>query len=269
MKELSLDEIKKVELGILTEFDRFCTTNGLKYSLAEGTLIGAVRHKGFIPWDDDIDVLMLREDFDIFRKTYQSERYSIIQAPKDKYWPYAHIRLSDNETAVEYNEFNNTNTYYKGGIWMDILPMDNFPDDDSELKKREKKLLFLFRLYRAYRRNGFLRISGVINNILWLIAKIITLFISPGRLMKRIESLMCAYNQEKTERKGTWTCYWHSPWKYPSRCFDSFDSISFEGKTFMVIKDYDEYLKCQYGEYMKLPPIEKRVATHAYKAYYL
>lgn len=267
MKELSLDEIKEVELGILIDFDKFCKTNGLKYSLAEGTLLGGVRHRGFIPWDDDIDVLMLREDFDLFRKTYQSERYSIIQAPEDKCWPYSFIRLSDNRTIVKYNEFDDTNTYYQGGIWMDILPIDNFPDNDSKLRNREKVLFLLFKLYRAHKRKGFLRNSGVVNNITWLLAKIVSFLIPPRWLMNKAESLMCEYNKEKTERMGTWTCYWHTPWKYPSRCFDCFDNIIFEGKKFMVIREYDIYLRCQYGEYMQLPPVEKRVATHGYKAY--
>ena len=267
MKELSLDEIKEFELKILVEFDRYCRENGLKYSLAEGTLIGAVRHKGFIPWDDDIDVLMPREDFEKFLNSFQSNSYSIIKAPEDKYWPYSFIRLSDNGTIIKYDEFNDNNTYYSGGIWMDILPIDNFPDDDLKLKQTERKLFVLFKIYRAYRRNGFLHSSGIFNNAAWLFTKIVSFLVPPKLLIKKVEQLMKSYNKMDTKRSGTWACYWHSPWQYPSHCFADYDNIAFEGKTFMAIHDYDTYLKCQYGDYMKLPPIEKRIATHGYKAY--
>lgn len=271
MKELSLDEMKAVEAGILQHFDKYCKAKGLRYSLAEGTLIGAARHKGFIPWDDDIDVIMPREDFEKFRASYQDERFQIIQPSKDSCFPYFYIRLSDNKTTVKFEgEYADAKVnYYEGGLWIDILPIDNFPDSDEELRKTERKLLLLFKMYRAQKRRGWCKQHSFARNMAWVLTKAISYPIPTEWMRKKLEKMMVQYNNEETKRKGFWTNYWHHPWIFPARVFDGYTELEFEGQKFPVIAGYDEYLRSEYGDYMKLPPKEKQIAQHDFKSYYI
>lgn len=100
-KLLTLQETREIQLKLLLYFDKYCRENNFNYSLGEGTLIGAVRHKGFIPWDDDIDLLMLREDYELFIKTYKGE-YRLINYHTEKRWRDCFSRLSDESTFVKY-----------------------------------------------------------------------------------------------------------------------------------------------------------------------
>ena len=269
MRELRIDEMKSVEAKILQRFDEYCKENDLKYSLAEGTLIGAARHKGFIPWDDDIDVIMPRSDFERFRTSFSDSRYKIIQPGKDSIFPYFYIRLSDNETVVKFDgEYSNPKVnYYEGGLWIDILPIDNFPDSDEDLRKTERKLLTLFKMYRASKRRGWCKQHSIARNFAWLGAKTLSLPFSTEWMRKKLEKLMVSYNGKETRRKGFWTNYWHHPWIFPATAFQGVKELEFEGRMYPVIAGYDEYLRSEYGDYMKLPPEEKRIAQHNYKAY--
>ena len=103
---IDLVGIKRIELDILKEFDSFCRKNNLHYSLGEGTLIGAVRHRGFIPWDDDVDVLMPRRDFDLFLEKYKGDSYKIIRPEKNSVFPFFFCRLTDVRTVICFTDNN-------------------------------------------------------------------------------------------------------------------------------------------------------------------
>ena len=137
-KQLSLDEIKQVELQILIEFRRICDALGLRYYLSGGTLLGAIRHKGFIPWDDDIDLAMPRSDFNKlieFSRSYQNDTYKF-------------LFFSHSGTLLPYAKFMNVKTHidaiYAEGdmqqhLWLDIMPMDGLPEDLNEVARIYKK----------------------------------------------------------------------------------------------------------------------------------
>lgn len=268
MRELTNEEFKSTELRILKVFDKYCRENNLKYSLAEGTLIGAVRHKGFIPWDDDIDVMMPRIDFDRFAGSFHVEGYQLDKVSEDSKWPQFYMRLSDVRTKVIFEKDKDWRIFHSG-VWIDIIPIDNFPDSDSELKCQERKLYVMFKLYRASLRNHFLPSSGFLRNIAWLSLKFISLFISRSRLREKIIKTMCTYNDKKTSRRGFLTSYWHHPWIFPARCFEGTIELEFENSRFQAIKGYDEYLRSEYGDYMQLPPEKKRVARHGFRTYWV
>ena len=126
MRELTCDEAKKFELDILLEIDSFCKKNNLRYFLAYGTLIGAIRHKGFIPWDDDIDIGMMRKDYDLFIK-YASEeldsKYYLdcYETNKNCYLPFAKVRK--NNTIFDEEENHHLNNHK--GIYVDVIPIEN------------------------------------------------------------------------------------------------------------------------------------------------
>ena len=266
MKKLNSLEFKQIELGILQHIDEFCQQNDIRYSLAEGTLIGAVRHKGIIPWDDDVDVFMLREDFEKFIRLHSDTRYNIVQWGRGSTYSYSFIRLEDTKTEVVF-ENKDWHSLYNGGVWIDILPIDNFPDDKEEFHKTERKIYFYSNLYRLKTRKKWLRTVGFFRNIVWLLVKILTLPVSSLWLINKITNLMTRCNEQETSTKGFWTNYWHKPWVFPSTAFRGFTRLEFEGNMYSAIEGYDEYLRSEYGDYMKLPPVEKRVASHGFEAY--
>lgn len=265
MKELTQKEFKDIEIEILKNLDSFCKRNNIRYSLGEGTLIGAVRHKGFIPWDDDIDVIMLRDDFERFKAIYSDDRFVLVYTHDGGLFPFFYMRLADTKTKVD---FPNIDPYFEDGVWIDILPIDNIPDSDKDLREKEKKLARLFRVYRAKTRKGWNRRTSFLKNLIYIFIKVITFPISTKWLRKRIEDVMKSDNNNQTTSKSFLTNYYHRPYRFPSEVFEGDVELEFEGENYPVISGYDEYLRCEYGDYMQLPPVEKRISHHGFKAYW-
>ena len=140
--ELSIEEIKEIEIQVLNHLDSFCKLHNIPYYISYGTLLGAIRHKGFIPWDDDIDVSMLRSDYDRFRKEYvkynQSSRYHLLDPEQDNRYLYSILKLEDTTTLVE--EGNDRYCGVDIGINIDIFPLDFVDDDDMVLERQQKSL---------------------------------------------------------------------------------------------------------------------------------
>ena len=142
MRKIDLEEQKKIELEILDVVDKFCREHDIKYGLCYGSLIGAVRHKGFIPWDDDIDIAMLRPDYDKFMELFNkfNTRYQCKSAELDKNFTRPFMRVSDTNTLLY-------DTKRKFFISIDIFCWDNAPDDDKALEEMFRRKLFWHRLY--------------------------------------------------------------------------------------------------------------------------
>ena len=140
MKKIELREEQLIELDILKAFASFCDNNGLRYFLDSGTLIGAVRHQGFIPWDDDIDVCFLRKDYDRFvalmaQQDNRLNDHIVLELEKDSLYPY--LKLVDTRTLmIEYPKTNRVET----GIYIDIFPKDGLLSQDKKEQTRAKKV---------------------------------------------------------------------------------------------------------------------------------
>lgn len=263
MKYLTLDEVKQTELDILIHFDSFCKNEELYYTLAGGTLLGAIRHKGFIPWDDDIDVMMPREDYNRMLQIVKTKKISKdfeLLVPGDEGYFYPFAKVCNNKTVAEMDD-----NYSKHGIWIDIFPMDTLPEDNDNLRKLFKKTRF----WRAVVISMTTRLSGeksAKKKIAKLALKIYANIYGKAKVVKKANQIAQSYNNTETSYIGG------ALWGYGSgerlNRNDYLDSceVEFEKHYFKAPKCWNEYLIGLYGDYMKLPPVEKR-QTHHLKAW--
>lgn len=262
MREVTFEESRKIQLDILIYFDNWCKQHGLHYSLGEGTLIGAIRHKGFIPWDDDIDLLMPREDYDRFIATYNG-KYRLISLKTEKRWWSCYSRLTDERTFVE---FENPNENYHG-LWISLLPIDNYPDDKNEWMEAKKKLSKYWN-YGRMKNSWWHKNVSFIRNFMKYPVKLLLLPISNNHIGTKCQNILKSFNDKTTKHKGQMSCIWHDPWVFDAELINGFVDVDFENLKFPVLKGYDAYLRGQYGDYMQLPPEHQRVPKHDYIAYW-
>ncbi len=264
----TVEELKKIQLDILLSFHQFCVENDIKYSLAAGSLIGAVRHKGFIPWDDDIDVYLMRDQYNEliakYPKIYQGH-YSLVTMERDNQWHRSFGKLCDTRT-VEVEDVRNK--YPEIGIGIDVFPIDDAPDKMGDWLSFDKKRRFwrdmmtlksmTYSAKRSWAKNAFMYITRVL----------LTPF-SFSYLAKRMDKQAQSCN-------GKGYCHVYESClgvynsKHPWKKTDLQEVIEapFEGHTIHIMKGYDDYLKTVYGDYMKLPPEGKRVSTHTITAWW-
>lgn len=258
MKEIGPEESKKLMLDILINVASFCDYHDIKYSLGYGTLIGAIRHKGFIPWDDDIDIIMMRDDYERFVSTYKDERYKIISG--EEQINHTHIRISDSKTVLKYTKPTAQSTLYKAGLWIDVFPIDKVPDSQIDFKKFKNRITKLCEL----------RLFGDVgsyNTYKGRIAKTIVKR-SSGILRKYIYRNMVRYNKKDTQTVANLALYYSRVPPFPIQYMSDYIDVEFEGHSFKAISQYDSWLKGIYGDYMQLPPEDERVAHHYFTAFY-
>lgn len=263
MDELYSIEIQhklwEVEQEILDEIHRVCTDNGLRYSLAYGTLLGAVRHEGFIPWDDDVDVMMPREDYEklIAIWTRDAKKGYILQTEMssvDYNNNFAKVR-KDNTTFLQYEE-QRSRRFHKG-IYVDIFPSDRRAPKGIRAKTQFVAFAMNLLFNRGYT-SGDDGIVGVIEKAL--------LRIIPKQSYQKVSI-----------KAGKWSRIWNKNNSaenilpctirdcrryYPADLFDEFTDLYFSGKKYHAVRKWDQFLTIRYGDYMKLPPKEEQVWKH-------
>ncbi len=263
---LSLKEAQAALLPILEEFDRVCRKYDLRYSLIYGTMLGAIRHKGFIPWDDDIDVCMPRPDYEKLlalseQEQIFSEHFSLT-ADRGKKAAYPFLKIQDDRYAIRCT--NHIETPY---LYVDIFPVDAIPDNRKDIEKLYRKEVtasagvVLSKWFTADKWWGcFAWIFGFWFYLLCM------LFGGTARSVRRVNKLATKIPYESAERVGlhSW-CLEHC--EMPREAFEHYTEVEFEGKKFRCIEDWDLCLKNTYGDYMQLPPENKRVSQHCIRAY--
>lgn len=264
MKELNLKEIQEYSLKVLLHVHEFCAKHEIAYSLAYGTLIGAVRHKGFIPWDDDIDIIMTRENFERFIHEYQSDENYQLVSPDDKNSFIAFARVCDMKDTMVVNRTRWSR--YSTGVWVDIFPMDSIDDNCERHKARYDELHRTWSKLAIPRgaKSHFAKYWGASGNIKIIVKKIISL--NGCGLRKQVERFI---KQIKDQ------AYLHSSHCaqlaccdeygfYEKKDFVEYTTLEFEGHQLMAIKEYDKVLRLLYGDYMQLPPVENQVPKQAH-----
>lgn len=264
MTELSLQEIQQYSLQILLQVHYFCVKHGIPYTLAYGTLIGAVRHKGFIPWDDDIDIIMTRDNFERFVREYQSNDNFKLVSPNDKNSFIAFARVCDIKNTIIATRSPWSD--FKTGLWIDIFPMDSISDNEEEHKRRFKKLSRLWMAIGIARgaKSSFSKQWGVKGNLKILLKKLI--FLNSCTLRKKVESFISEINDgafSDSSHCAQLACCDEYGF-YEKKDFEEYTTLEFEGHQLMVIKEYDKVLRMLYGDYMQLPPIKDQVPKQAH-----
>lgn len=249
-----------IELQILSEIIRICEKNNIHYFVYGGTLLGAIRHRGFIPWDDDMDVGMLRQEYEKFLLCAERELKEGFCLQKSEmlgeiYEGFSRIRYTDS-TGIIYRDRQKECNH---GIFVDIFPLDNMPDNEKKARIQKKKISILYGMiyYRAYysqdSRHKFL-------------GKILSLFRKDGFWEKIILSLKkecMKYNDNNCERVAILSCdpYDEKCYWYRSDIEKTID-VPFESLTVQAPIGYDRCLKIGYGDYLEFPPLEERGKWH-------
>lgn len=269
MKELTDKELRTLQLEMTSYIDGICRENEIEYSLGGGSLLGAIRHKGYIPWDDDIDLILTRANYEKLLSVLMEncpEHYSLIYYQvRPTYLPFA--KLYDNRTYFT-SKLDNLN---KGtGVFVDLFPIDVMPENAEE-RDEFKKEIQQSAIKLASSAPGLVYASA--SKWYYFLGKMILWFprhlVNMGKNKKNaqeVDQQMQKYNATDEQLVG----YVYSGYKteyFKREIFDSYEDVVFEDYTFRKIKNHDGYLSMLYGDYMTLPPENKRV-NHSYYHWY-
>ena len=256
-------EIQQMELGIMEYIHEICQKIGVKYFLAYGSLIGAVRHKGFIPWDDDMDICMLREDYEKLQNyliVNPDERYEVMSYKNNLNYVYPFMKVQDNQTYLLEEDVRIDSNM---GIYVDIFPVDGY-EDDSVFKDKMTRLIKKRQL-SCYTFKGITNTKSLLNSLIRYISVIVFYFTNTNKYIGGIDELaksrkvddyeLVDYLIYKDMHKPVWKREW----------LEQTIMGVFEGKEFMIPKNYHEILTSDYGDYMQLPPVELRFSHHDFQ----
>ncbi|MGT2950753.1 hypothetical protein BU202_05290 [Streptococcus cuniculi] len=269
MVELKLKEVQRVALDLLIEFDKICKENSFRYSLGGGTLLGAIRHGGFIPWDDDIDIMMPRVDYEKFLEYCHHDNcgFDCLSLNYTENYFDLFTRISDRRT---YLVDDSREIDYKMGVSIDIFPIDGLGNNDSIAlrnfnKGRFKRELLVASKWKKYFRSETRSILfEPVRMLLFLMSR----FVNKQKLCQSVDATCQLNDFETSHFAGCISGVYREKEIMLASTFKNYQTIQFEGYDFDIILDYDAYLTKHYGNYMQLPPIEQQVSHHRAQYYW-
>lgn len=248
-KELSLNEVQEIEMNLLVEFRNFCEDNHLRYFLGGGTLIGAVRHKGFIPWDDDIDVYMPYEDYRRFLATYRNhDKFEVLNWRTVDDFPLQFAQLVDNTTCL-FRPLEFMNSECITNVFIDVFPISGYPSNTDMIEQKWNRNLELDAEWFWYQQ----------------IRKCCT---AHEDVRDKIETERHEFSFDDSDYVGNVIRTIHRPWAVRRSIYDKTIKLEFGGEWFDAPIGYKEYLEYRYGNYMLMPPVYKR-EQHLFPTYNL
>ena len=245
-------------IGNLEAIDAVCREHGLRYYLWAGTMLGAVRHKGFIPWDDDMDICMPRPDYEQLISHWREwlpQPYEVIAPETDPTYPYPFAKIEDASTTVlERPDFK-----FLEGVYIDVFPIDGAPADEQKRKSHFKHYKFWRHLLFLRGRDPFKHGKGPRSWFPWLLHKVYSL----EDLQNKVKSYMTKYPYDASD----YVCDYDDGLRgvIEKRILGTPQVYPFEDKQFLGVEHYDEYLSNKYGDYMQLPPKEKQIQHHFFR----
>lgn len=256
--EVDPADVRKIQLMVLNlmlEFERICKKHGLRYYLAGGTILGGIRHKGFIPWDDDMDITMPRPDYEKFLKIAQKELPANMKLDKDCV-PFCHNR-------IEYRDTRFDTMWRNGGIFLDILALDGSPDDERQRLKHEHKTKF-WRFWMLERARPVPPMSASRDVQMIILKRVIARLMPRWFLKWRWHSWAARYDCDKVQ---SWVClpasiYTYEQERFPKEFWGEPVMMEFEGYDMPTMQHWEDYLICHFGNYMKMPPETLRKSHH-------
>ena len=264
MTKEELRKISLIQLEMMDQIHEICQSQNITYFMIAGTLLGAVRHKGFIPWDLDIDIAMPREDYERFREACAVHlkspcAYLDYRSCRLYRRPHALISRTDTEVVTKHDALNPK--LMDQGIYIDIFPLDNAPDDPVLRRKQAQKLLRIgkFKCYRIPYSYSYKRWKRYAH---YLVSAALC-WISVPAINQYQQKQMQKYNGSANTK---YICSMASHYAYSKQCMEREIYgqpvlLEFEGREYYAPAKYKEYLTQLYGDYMQLPPLEKRQAN--------
>lgn len=268
-KNISIEEMKDLQINILKNIDKFCNSNNIRYTLMFGSLLGAVRHQGYIPWDDDVDIAMLRPDYERFIKSYNKNQviYHVYDYRYDDEYTHPYAKIADTRTVLV--ECVNEKSI---GINIDLFPIDYVSNSIEESKKLIHRLDLIKKIYRIK------LIKPGIKNVWWKrivirIAKIMMLTFTMKKLTEKECNLFFRCKRDDADFVAiavdpeiNASCRGICPKSF----FENYIDVKFGSYEFKAIAEYDKWLIQMYGDYMTPPAIGQRTSPHTLnKVYWL
>lgn len=263
-------KLQEVQKQIYVDFQDLCKRHSIPFFVSGGTAIGTIRHKGFIPWDDDIDVCMLRKDYDkaiYFIRKELSDKYTVFDCDSHEGYVMAFARLCRNGTKMQ--EHADTDTNYTTGIFIDMFAYDKTTPNARLVKKQIRRTWLLARLIvlSKYKRPKFPKdLKGIKLKVAKILCTLIHYILNLFHLKKRV--LYKMYIKEATKYNNSkYQLYTDFSYSQPEKVLCTYDMIfplkemPFEDITVQMLNNADKYLTSQYGNYMEIPPVDKRI-TH-------
>jgi len=251
MANYDVNEVHRRILNILLQVDKACAEHGLRYFIWAGTMIGAVRHKGFIPWDDDLDIAMPRPDYDKLVehcREWLPEQFEMVCAENDKVYPLPFAKIQDAHTTL----IERAHLRYLGGIYIDVFPIDGVPDSAWRRRWHFARYEYFKRVLYLMVRDPFKHGRGASSWIPLLCRWIYRL----DKVQDSIRRLLHLYDYDASE----WVADYDDGMKGAMRksVLGSPTPYEFEGHQVMGVEQYDTYLSNKYGDYMTIPPHDKQ-----------
>lgn len=260
MEDYNLRKHQLIELKMLITVVEICERHNIQYFMMDGTLLGAVRHQGFIPWDDDIDIAMLRNDYEKFLAVAQSElsaQYFLQTYQTDSEYPLGYAKIRDNETQFLEKSVCHLNINH--GVYIDVFPLDGVASCGF-IENTRRKIMIL--IESAIWKHANPTIGQINNRLGNFISNVLCWCLSQKKLRLLVDKLLRYYQCEKQEFIASYFGAYGVRAIVPSCVFRSDVILNFEGNEVKAPVGYNAYLESVYGNYMELPPVEKRIAHH-------